>query len=271
MADETVKRRIESALREQGTFEWCPTFANLRTRLSHRIDRVDVAILDRRDASGATATAIARELAGTYPGLGVVVYLQVPETESELCALGAAGVHDLIIARRSDEPFRIRSVLLGVRRRGAADRVLAEVTTMIPHRLLDFVAAVLNSPEVASVSEIAERMGLHRQTPNGWCRRTGFLSAEELFTWCRMLLVSALLEMTSRTVESIAYEFEYSSATALRNQLKRYTAMTATDIRGAGLTAVLQIFRGRIEQCAAGLTGRASQGRFNRGSIKLIG
>ena len=270
VADDATRRRIEGAMRDHGTLEWCQNFAHVRTRLSHRVDRVDVAILDKTDPLGATAGAFARELAASYPGLGIVVYLQAIEAESELCALGAAGVHDLIIGRRPEEPFRLRAIILGVRRRGAADRVMSEIAPVIPQRLVDFVAAVLNAPEIANLSGVTERMGVHRQTPNGWCRRSGFLSAEELFTWCRMLLVCALLETTSRTVESIAYEFDYASATALRNQLKRYTAMTATEIRSSGLGAVLQVFGGRVEQCRAGLTGRAP-GEFKQDSLELMG
>src|SRR4051812_34674622 len=56
--------------------------------------------------------------------------------------------------------------------------------------------------------------------------------------WCRLLFVAALLELTSRTLESIAIELEYGSATALRNQMKRYTGLTATTVRGKGLEAV---------------------------------
>jgi hypothetical protein len=254
--DPLGRRRIETALRDSAVIEWCATFAALRTHLSVRVGPTDIAVFDRQDSTGASADALARDLAKRHPGIGLVAYMPPPETDGELCLLGAAGVHDLLIPGRTDEGFRARTILLGVRRRGAADRVMLHMEPLVPDRLLDFVATVLASPDVRGIAEVTARMGVHRQTPNAWCRRSAFLSAEELFSWSRVLLVSALLESTSRTVESIAYEFNYASATALRNQLKRYTAMTATGIRLAGLTAVARIFRGRIDQCRVGLTGR---------------
>lgn len=73
--------------------------------------------------------------------------------------------------------------------------------------------------------------------------------------WCRLFLVSAMLELTSRTLESIATELDYASATALRNQLKNYTGMTSTQIRNSGLRAVVNVFRGRVAQRQAGFGG----------------
>src|SRR3954470_6631060 len=96
VTDEAARRRIENAIREQGSFEWCANFAELRTRLSHRIGRVDVVILEKTDPLGAAAGVFARELTTNYAGVGIVAYLHTADSESELCALGAAGVHDLI-------------------------------------------------------------------------------------------------------------------------------------------------------------------------------
>jgi hypothetical protein len=71
--------------------------------------------------------------------------------------------------------------------------------------------------------------------------------------------VAALLELTNRTLESIASELDYGSATALRNQVKRYTGLTATTIRSKGLVAVASLFRGRIAQHRAGFGGHPSE------------
>ena len=64
-----------------------------------------------------------------------------------------------------------------------------------------------------------------------------------------------MLELTSRTLDSIAIELDYASATSLRNQLKNYTGMTATQIRASGLSAVTNVFMGRVAQRRAGFGG----------------
>jgi hypothetical protein len=64
-----------------------------------------------------------------------------------------------------------------------------------------------------------------------------------------------MLELTSRTLESIAIELDYSSSTSLRNQLKNYTGMTATQIRAQGLISVVNVFSGRVAQRRAGFGG----------------
>jgi hypothetical protein len=64
-----------------------------------------------------------------------------------------------------------------------------------------------------------------------------------------------MLELTSRTLDSIAIELDYASSTSLRNQLKNYTGMTATQIRANGLSAVANVFKGRVAQRRAGFGG----------------
>src|SRR5207253_1095825 len=102
---------------------------------------------------------------------------------------------------------------------------------------------------------LAQHLNVHRQTPNTWCKKERYLRPEELLMWCRLLLVAAMLELTSRTLDSIAIELEYASSTSLRNQLKNYTGMTATQIRSLGLNSVVGVFIGRVAQRRAGFGG----------------
>src|SRR5207245_96956 len=98
-------------------------------------------------------------------------------------------------------------------------------------------------------------LNVHRQTPNWWCRSERHLKPEELLVWCRLFLVAALLELTSRTLDSIALDLDYASSTSLRNQLKKYTGLTATKVRGAGMDAVFRVFAGRVAQVQGGYAG----------------
>jgi hypothetical protein len=52
--------------------------------------------------------------------------------------------------------------------------------------------------------------------------------------WCRLLLVTRLLEEPGRTVESIALQLDYPSASALRNQVRRFLGMTLSEAAAQG-------------------------------------
>jgi AraC-like DNA-binding protein len=250
------RRKLESSLRDAAVIRWFNSFVDLREALETEIQRVIVAVVEMTDPTGASAHGFARSLADRYPGIGVVVYRRmVAESEADVCQLGAAGVHDILLDGLTDEGYIARTIVLDACRRGAADLVMHELKRVLPDRLVPFADAVVRNPAKGSVGAISLHLNVHRKTPNTWCKKERFLRPEEMLVWCRLLLVAAMLELTSRTLESIAVELDYASATSLRNQLKNYTGMTATQIRGTGLAAVINVFKGRVAQRRAGFGG----------------
>jgi AraC-like DNA-binding protein len=250
------RRKLESSLRDAAVIRWYNSFVDLREALETEIQRVIVAVVDMTDPTGAAAQGFARSLADRYPGIGVVVYRRlVAESEADVCQLGAAGVHDILLDGLTDEGYIARSIVLDACRRGAADLVMQELKRVLPERLIPFADAVVRNPAKGSIGAISQHLNVHRQTPNTWCKKERYLRPEEMLVWCRLLLVAAMLELTSRTLDSIAIELDYASATSLRNQLKNYTGMTATQIRANGLSAVINVFQGRVAQRRAGFGG----------------
>ena len=116
------------------------------------------------------------------------------------------------------------------------------------------VHAVLSRPhEVTTVTRLAAALAVHRKTLVNHCARAGFLPPAALIGWCRLAVVGYLLERTGATVESIALSLEYPSHTALRNLVKRYTRLRATDIRQhGGLSIVVEAFARRVASHRAG-------------------
>jgi AraC-like DNA-binding protein len=256
LADPVRRRKVESALRDAATARWFSSFVDLREALETEIQRVVVAVVDMHDSTGASAHGFARTMADAYPGIGIVAYRHSRrDSEADVCQLGAAGVHDLLVEGLTDEGFLARETILGACRRGAGDVVMYELAKVLPERLLPFADTVVRNPSKSSIEKVTRHLNIHRQTPNSWCKKERFLRPEEVLMWCRLLLVASMLELTSRTLESIAVELEYASATSLRNQLRNYTGMTSREIRAAGLSAVMSVFVGRIAQRRAGLGG----------------
>jgi AraC-like DNA-binding protein len=250
------RRKVESSLRDAAVVRWFSSFVDLREALETEIERVVVALVDIEDPTGASAHGFARMLGASNPGMGIVAYRSLrANSDAEICLLGAAGVHDILVEGLTDEGYIARSIILDACRRGAAERVMQELDKVLPERLHPFADAIVRNPSKGSIGKIARHMNVHRQTPNMWCKKERYLRPEELLVWCRLLLVAAMLELTSRTLDSLAIELEYASATSLRNQLKNYTGMTATQIRASGLRSVVGIFLGRVAQRRAGFGG----------------
>lgn len=255
VASSLGQRRITSALRGAADVCWLATFGDLKSALEHERRRVLVVVIDAEDPTGASAEGFAAAMREYFRGIGVVAYVRLQSPSADLCGLGAAGVHDVLISGHTDEGYPARAIILAACRLGAADLVCGELERILPRGLQPFAFAIVRNPAKGTIGRIAQHLNVHRQTPNTWCRKERYLRPEELLVWCRMFLASALLELTGRTLDSIAGELDYASSTSLRNQLKKYTGMTATQIRDAGWARVIEVFKGRVAQVQVGFAG----------------
>jgi methylphosphotriester-DNA--protein-cysteine methyltransferase len=109
---------------------------------------------------------------------------------------------------------------------------------------------MLAHPErVTTVPALATELGVHRKTLFNWCERAEFLPPAELLAWVRLALVAYHLESTGCTVEKIAIELAYPSDTTLRNTIKRYTGLRASEIRkNGGITRVIDALQHRLRR-----------------------
>src|ERR1043165_6798137 len=174
------RRKLESSLRDAAIIRWFNSFVDLREALETEIQRVIVAVVDVTDPTGASAHGFARSLADHYPGIGVVVYRRmVAESEADVCQLGAAGVHDILLDGLTDEGFMARSIVLDACRRGAADLVMQELKKALPARLVPFADAVVRNPAKGSIAAINPFAGFRTTASAKGTRRAGraFLSS----------------------------------------------------------------------------------------------
>lgn len=246
--DARTRNRLEVALRGHAPIEWFDTFAAVRAalELERRICTVLVGMQDGRGESAATfATALRRE----GRGAAIVACCDLSANGVQpVSELAVAGVHDVLFTGLNDDGHSARMVIFGACLGGAGDVVMAAITPSIPTAMLRFVDLAARRPrDLRRVSEVADALGISRQTLGRWCRVHKYIGPEELLMWVRLLLVAALLEATDQTLESIAYEMQYGSPTALRNRIREYASLTATDLRQGGLGLMLEAFHRRID------------------------
>ena len=232
------RARIEVALSEIAQVEWCESFSASIELV--RLGKASVVVFDARDKTGKTARDAAAELARVAPPLPIVLYASHTEVVSG--AIGSSGITDLIVADETDGKPVVQSLIHKAVLRLAADRVTAALRSRVTGSLGAFVEAAVRHPQCSTVETLAAHLGVHRQTLATWCRNQQFLHPEEVLIWSRLLLVAAMLEGSGRSANALATELDFPSVVALRNQLKRYTGMTALEVRDRGLDAVLRVF-----------------------------
>ena len=82
--------------------------------------------------------------------------------------------------------------------------------------------------------EVAYALGYHRKTLVNHCSQAEFLPPHELLCWCRLAVAGELIATSCRSIESVALQLGFPSDTSLRNMMKRYTGMRASEVRERG-------------------------------------
>jgi AraC-like DNA-binding protein len=246
--DARTRSRLEVALRGHAPIEWFDTFAAVRAALA-REPRICTVLVGMQDARGESAASFATALRGEGRGAAIVACCDLNSNGLQpVSELAVAGVHDVLFTGLNDDGHSARMIIFGACLGGAGDVVMNAITPSIPTAMLRFVDLAARRPrDLRRVGEVAEALGISRQTLGRWCRVQKFIGPEELLMWVRLLLVAALLEATDQTLESIAYEMQYGSPTALRNRIREYASLTATDLRTGGLGLMLEAFHRRID------------------------
>lgn len=243
------------ALRDRALVRLAESLADLEERIRAESSIPAVVILPARDRSGRPAAATVRALAAGAPGVAIVAYCRPAAPEAgEIRALATAGVHEFLFVGTDDGPGVIRAVLDTARRESAAETVFAALRPLLPPRMRDFADCCLANPtEARTVAGVARLLGVHRKTLFNRCAQEGLPPPQELIAWCRLMLVAHLMTHTMRTIEGIAVDLEFASASALRNMMRRYTGLTATEVRDrGGVACMLAAFSARVAGAARG-------------------
>jgi AraC-like DNA-binding protein len=248
VSDQRTRNRLEVALRGHAPIEWFATFAALRVALE-RESRIATVLVGVQDGQGESAANFASALRAEGRGAAIVACCDLNSNGLQpVSELAVAGVHDVLFTGLNDDGHSARMIIFGACLGGAGDVVMNALSPSIPTSMLRFVDLAARRPrDLRRVGEVADALGISRQTLGRWCRVHKFIGPEELLMWVRLLLVAALLEATDQTLESIAYEMQYGSPTALRNRIREYASLTATDLRQGGLGLMLDAFHRRID------------------------
>ena len=245
VSDPSDRARLRGAVRRSIEFAFHSEVHDVLVALRQHPAPPSALLLEPRDALGRPSAGLARQVLTLFPGVPVIGYCRAGvEHSQEILDLATAGVHELLFKRDDDADAAIRSVLASAQQACAAEVAYTAVAARIPARLRPMVRHCLTYPTTArTVNAVAHALGVHRKTLVNHCTAARCPPPGALVSWCQLLLVAHYLGRGSATVESIAQQLEFPSATGLRNLLKRYTGMRPQEVRAAGgLPVVVKLF-----------------------------
>lgn len=159
--------------------------------------------------------------------------------------LGLMGVRQLVMRDRDDGPAAFAYALAEARAEWLPARVFTAVGDLIPPHLRALMhQMVTHADRVLSPARAAALYRRHPNTLREHLRTAGLPSVNKLVVWARLFRAAHLLEDQGRSVENVAGALAFVSSSGLRNQLRRYTGLTASELRtGGGLNFLLARFR----------------------------
>jgi AraC-like DNA-binding protein len=248
VTDPHLRARLSDAIRDRGSLRFVPTFGELIASLQTSSVRTNAVVVPPRDSAGREATSAVREIVAQFPRIAIIAYCRSGvENSADIRGLAVAGVHEFLFTG-DDSRLSVRTVLDGAARECAGEVVMSLLARVLPPKVYPLAEACLARPRaVTTVQHLASALGIHRKTLYNQCIAAGAPPPAELVTWCRLGLVAYMLSYTGRTVESLANEFEFASPTALRNVIKRYSNLKASEIRASGgVECIVRALRERM-------------------------
>ena len=231
----TGRARVRAALRSRYDVRFVERTMDLMQSALNTCEPLAAIIVEARDADGRSTSDTVRQLHGAAMQVPLVAYCRVgAERSGEIQALIVAGVHELLYEGVDDTGVALRAVLESAQRAQVGERAAAALTARTPERLWALVKQATAHPETQRVSALADALGYNRKTLVNHCAHVDFPPPQELLAWCRLTVVGELLTSTSRTIESIALQLDFPSDTSLRNMIKRYTGLRASEVRARG-------------------------------------
>lgn len=230
------RARIASSLRGRSLeVRFVTRIAELTDAVAQARLPIAAIIVEVRDAEGLSVHEVVEDLHAGGTGTPLVAYCRPgAEHSADIRSLVLAGAHQLLFHGLDDAGIALRHILEAAQQASVGERAADQLMRVVPARLSAFVSHVTRYPATQRVTQVAHALGYNRKTLVNHCAEVGFVRPHELLAWCRLAVAAELMVCSFRTIESIAIQLEFSSDTGLRNMMKRYTGLKASEVRERG-------------------------------------
>ena len=213
--------------------------------------RVALTVVEAGGGSNAAALLALRRLREGFPKHPVIAWCDVRTIGSqELLEIARAGVQDLVRHDFDELRHVFARILASATQRAISDRILEELSDVVPQRLHPLLAYVLeHSDEHLDRDGVAAVFGLSRRTLQNRLTEAQLPTIRPFLTWCRLLVAAALLDEPGHTLDSVAAWLDFHDGANLGVTLRRYTGTNITRLRARGACKeALRAFRDVVDR-----------------------
>ncbi|WP_025413866.1 helix-turn-helix domain-containing protein [Gemmatirosa kalamazoonensis] len=239
VADARDRARLESAMPATARIVFVADTQALRAAVT--AGDADVVVLEPRCPAGRITAAMVRQFRDGFPYLPVLAYCD-PYTRGSghIVDMARAGVSEVLLRGVDDVRLVLGRTIEHARRQCVVDQVYERLAPRLPEAARPIVACFLrHAASTTTVSDAASELGVHRKTLVNRMAAAHLPPPRVINSWCRLLVAAELLDAPGRSVNQVAVDLSFSSGTALRNMLKRYTDLTPSALRAKGSLATL--------------------------------
>lgn len=200
-------------------------------------------------ANVAAALSILRVLHQMVPSHAVLAWCDRREViTSQLVEIAQAGVAGVVLRDIEDGRHALGRTLNSAAQRSHALDIEARLGPHIPNAMRPLFRFMLEHVhEPMDVDRIAAAFGITRQTLRNRLVHHRLPLPRTFMTWCRLLVAGSLLQESGHTLDSVAWQLDFSSGHHLGTVLRRYTGAGVIEMRGYGVAdGVESAFRGAL-------------------------
>lgn len=215
-------------------------------------ESITLSVVEITAATACEHVPAIRRLHSGFPSIPVVAYCDPRGASGLLVDVVRAGATAIVLQGIDDSRVAFREAIRGARRKPIAEEIFAEIAPLLTDDARVFLRyAIERSESDVTVDDAARDLGVDRKTLNNWLARAGAPRAREFLAWIRLAFAGHLLSDPMRTTEQAALALDFPSGASLRNMLRRYVDVTATEVQQkGGARVVLDAFRRELSVAA---------------------
>lgn len=195
----------------------------------------DLVILQLHGTPGDETALVIKRIFRTRLGGLIAVYADLrSDHPKDLLSLGAAGASRLILRDLDDDPVQLRNIARDAGKLRVEQQLSAFASNLAPSLVNSIVDTCLREgPGVTTAASIASVLGVTRRTLSKRLCQLGVPGVSSVISKTRVLLAVGLL-LRGHRPEDVAFRLGFSSASALRNMVRRYTQLRLSELASQG-------------------------------------
>ena len=174
-----------------------------------------------------------RRIREAFPNHPIVAWCEMRSLSSrQLLDIAAFSIADIAFRGATDSRHAFGQMLSMALQRTSARQLDSRLSALMPEPIRPvFIMALERAGEPIDVERLSAAFGITRQTLRNRLLHYGLPGPQTFLVWTRLLVAGSLLGGRGRTLDSVAMQLNFSSASNLGAALRRYVGANITELR----------------------------------------